>query len=236
MYHSKTVGVVVPACNEEVLICRVIQTMPDYVDRVYIVDDCSTDNTVAKARSCSDPRVIVIHHLKNKGVGAAIVSGYRQGLKDNMDLVAVMAGDNQMEPLELPRLLDPVVKKTADYAKGDRLSDPFLTKGMSRWRKFGNYLLTRLTRISSGYWYLQDPQNGYTVISGEALSRLDLAKIYPGYGYCNDFLTKLNVLGLSVTDIPIPARYGEEQSKIKYGRYIKKVSLLLLRNFAWRIT
>lgn len=140
-----------------------------------------------------------------------------------------------MDPAELPKLLDPIIEEKADYCKGDRLSRKELTLGMSSWRKFGNLLLTQITRISSGYWSIQDPQNGYTAISKEALSSLDLDSVYPQYGYCNDILVKLNVLGFRVQDIEIPARYGDEKSKIRYGRYIKKVSYLLFMNFLWRI-
>ncbi len=237
MYRGRSIGVVVPAYNEELLINKVIQTMPDYVDRIYVIDDCSTDRTFDVASDyLRDSRLKLIHHQNNKGVGAAIATGYRQALKDDINIVAVMAGDYQMDPLQLPRLLDPIVEGTADYCKGDRLSISELTKGMSRWRRSGNVILTRLTRISSGYWTLQDPQNGYTAINKETLTHLDLTKIYPRYGYCNDLLAKLNVLGAKVKDVQIPARYGEEKSKIKYGNYIRKVSLLLLRNFFWRIT
>ncbi|WP_051650993.1 glycosyltransferase family 2 protein [Lachnoclostridium phytofermentans] len=237
MYRGRSIGVVVPAYNEELLINKVIQTMPDYVDRIYVIDDCSTDRTFDVASDyLRDSRLKLIHHQNNKGVGAAIATGYRQALKDDINIVAVMAGDHQMDPLQLPRLLDPLVEGTADYCKGDRLSISELTKGMSRWRRSGNVILTRLTRISSGYWTLQDPQNGYTAINKETLTHLDLTKIYPRYGYCNDLLAKLNVLGAKVKDVQIPARYGEEKSKIKYGNYIRKVSLLLLRNFFWRIT
>jgi glycosyltransferase involved in cell wall biosynthesis len=235
MYREKKVGVVVPAYNEEALICKVIKNMPGYVDRIFVVDDCSTDRTVRTVLKCNDPRTFIRRHSENKGVGAAIATGYRLALEENMDLIAVMAGDDQMDPLELPKLLDPVADGIADYSKGDRLSKRELTRGMSNWRKFGNYLLTLLTRVSSGYWTLQDPQNGYTVISAKALARVDLSRLYPRYGYCNDLLVKLNVLGLSVVDVPIPARYGEEKSKIRYGKYICSVSLLLLRNFLWRI-
>lgn len=237
MYRGRSIGVVVPAYNEQLFIARVIETMPDYVDRIYVIDDCSTDRTfAATAQFFKEPRLKLTRHLHNKGVGAAIVTGYRQALNEEMDLVAVMAGDNQMDPLQLTKLLDPLVEGTAGYCKGDRLSRFELTKGMSRWRRLGNVILTRLTRISSGYRDLQDPQNGYTAISREALSRLELAKVYPRYGYCNDLLAKLNLLGVKVRDVQIPARYGREKSKIKYGNYIRKVSLLLLKNFLERIT
>lgn len=235
MYRDRLIGVVVPAYNEELLVAQVIETMPDYVDMIYVIDDCSTDQTLQIVQQNNDPRLKIIHHRKNQGVGAAIVTGYRQVINDKMDIAAVMAGDNQMDPAQLNKLLDPIVEGVADYAKGDRLSRPELTVGMSRWRKFGNRILTRLTRISSGYHNIQDPQNGYTAISTKILCRLDLSKIYPRYGYCNDLLAKLNVLGAEVIDVQIPARYDKEKSKIKYGNYIIKVSLLLLRNFFWRI-
>jgi glycosyltransferase involved in cell wall biosynthesis len=237
MYRGRSIGVVVPAYNEELLIAKTIQTMPDFVDWIYIIDDCSTDRTFEVATEyLSNSRLKLTRHLNNKGVGAAIATGYRQALNDKIDIAAVMAGDNQMDPFQLPKLLDPLVEGAADYCKGDRLSRSELTKGMSRWRRSGNVILTRLTRVSSGYWTIQDPQNGYTAITRETLSHLDLNKIYQRYGYCNDLLAKLNVLGAEVRDVQIPARYGEEKSKIKYGSYIRKVSLLLLRNFFWRIT
>jgi glycosyltransferase involved in cell wall biosynthesis len=237
MYRGRSISVVVPAYNEQLLIAKVIQTMPDYVDRIYVIDDCSTDRTFeVAAEYLKDSRLKLTRHLNNKGVGAAIATGYRRALNDEIDITAVMAGDNQMDPFQLLKLLDPLVEGAADYCKGDRLSRSELTKGMSRWRRTGNVILTRLTRVSSGYWKIQDPQNGYTAITRETLTHLDLNKIYPRYGYCNDLLAKLNVLGAKVRDVQIPARYCDEKSKIKYGSYIRKVSLLLLRNFFWRIT
>ncbi|MGI5970628.1 MAG: glycosyltransferase family 2 protein [Oscillospiraceae bacterium] len=236
MYRGKTIGIVIPAYNEELLISEVIQTMPDFVDRVYVIDDCSADQTYDKAASfLSDPRLKIKRHSKNQGVGAAIASGYRLALEDGMDIIAVMAGDNQMDPSQLTKLLDPIIGGTADYCKGDRMSRPELRTGMSRWRRFGNSILTRLTRISSGYRNVQDTQNGYTAISRDTLSRLEPDKIYPGYGYCNDLLTRLHVLGAIVKDVQIPARYGSENSKIRYCSFIRRVSLLIIKSFCWRI-
>lgn len=191
MYRDNLIGVVVPAYNEELLISKVIETMPGYVDSIYIIDDCSSDQTFNVASSFDEPRLKLTRHIKNRGVGAAIITGYKQALNDKMDIIAVMAGDNQMDPLQLYKLLDPIVEGTADYCKGDRLSSPELSTGMSSWRKFGNKILTKLTRISSGYSKIQDPQNGYTAISRQALSSINLDKVFHGYGYCNDILTKL---------------------------------------------
>lgn len=235
MYNKKTLGVVIPAYNEEELIADTIKSVPEFVDKVYIVNDGSTDKTAEIIRSFNHPRILCIDHGENLGVGAAIVSGYKQAVQDNIDIAVVMAGDNQMDPAHMIKLITPVIEGTADYTKGDRLSQSGNQIGMSRWRRFGNWLLTGLTRIVTGKWYINDPQNGYTAISLNALNKIDTDSIYPRYGYCNDLLVKLAVSGCRIVDIPMPARYGQEKSKIKYSRYIPRVSWLLFRVFLWRI-
>lgn len=235
MYQNKTLGVVVPAYNEELLIAATIRAVPEFVDKVYVVNDGSTDKTSETIRSFNHNRIHCIDHKQNRGVGAAIVSGYKQALKDNIDITVVMAGDNQMDPAHMIKLITPVVEGAADYAKGDRLSLPGNQIGMSKWRRFGNWVLTWLTRMAMGSRHISDPQNGYTAISRKALKRINLDTIYPYYGYCNDVLVKLAVYGCRIIDVPMPARYGHEKSKIKYSRYIPKVSLLLLRDFFWKL-
>lgn len=237
MYRERWIAVVVPAYNEELLIGPTLDTMPECVDRVYVVDDCSTDQTSARIgeREACDPRIVSLRHEVNSGVGAAIVTGYTAALADGMDIVAVMAGDNQMDPAFLPKLLDPVVDEKADYAVGNRLINPEFRKDMSRWRFCGNAALTLLTKIASGYWQLMDPQNGYTAISRRALETIPLDAVYPRYGYCNDILVRLNVYGFRVKNVPHPARYGLERSKIKYSSYIVRLSRLLLKDFLWRL-
>jgi len=237
MYKKHSIGVVVPAYNEEKLIGETLAGIPSFVDKIYVVDDASTDSTskVTRRFQEQDKRIVLIRHEKNGGVGAAIISGYKKALHEGQEVMAVMAGDNQMDPVQLTRLLDPVIDGKADYSKGNRLSSSVNKVGMSRWRRFGNFLLSNLTKMSSGYWHVQDPQNGYAVISRFALEQLNLDQLYTYYGYCNDLLTKLNVLGLRVLEVDMPARYGEEKSKIRYGAYIRKVSLLLLHNFFWRL-
>jgi hypothetical protein len=135
----------------------------------------------------------------------------------------------------MPSIIDPIIGNSADYTKGNRLLSPEYRKGMSRWRFVGNTILTILTKFSSGYWKLMDPQNGYTAISKRALERIDLNRIYPRYGYCNDLLVKLNVFGFRVMDVEMPSRYGREKSKIRYGKYIGKVSWLLFKDFFYRL-
>ncbi len=237
MYRDKKIGIVVPAYNEEPHIAAVLEGMPDFVDRVYVVDDASTDRTadIVRGFAVRDVRVSPLSHPVNRGVGGAIVTGYRRCLADDIDIAAVMAGDNQMDPNELTRLLDPIVDAKADYTKGDRTSRREHLVGMSLWRRSGNWLLKWLTRIAVGNLRLMDPQNGYTAASRDLLAVLPLDRLYPRYGYCNQLLLWVSVLRRQVVEVPMPARYLGEKSKIRYGVYIPKVSWLLLRLFVRRV-
>lgn len=236
-YRNKLIAVVVPAYNEEQLIGETLGGIPDYVARIYAVDDGSSDRTgeIIEEYARRDSRIFPIHHNPNKGVGAAITAGYRRAVEDGMDIAVVMAGDNQMDPVQLPLLLDPIIDSRADYTKGNRLISEAYRTGMSPWRSFGNSILTFLTKIASGYWQMMDPQNGYTAISTKALAELPLDDVYQGYGYCNNLLVWLNIHGMRVQDVAIPARYGREKSKIRYSTYIPRVSKLLLCNFLFRL-
>ena len=235
MYAGKKIGVVVPAYNEEEFIESVIRNIPNFIDAIFIVNDASTDSTAKIIKSLKQDRIYCINHNNNRGVGASIVSGYKIAIENNMDIVVVMAGDDQMDAAYLTRLLDPVIEQKADYAKGNRLYNLTYRRGMSNWRFFGNWILTILTKIASGYWKVRDPQNGYTAINRKALESINLDTLYPYYGYCNDLLVKLHIAGCKVIDIPIPSRYGTEKSKIEYSSYIRRVSLLLMRNFLLRL-
>lgn len=237
MFQNSHLCVVVPAYNEALLIKDTLASIPAGVDKIYVVNDASTDRTqeIIEEYVKQDPRVVPLCHEQNRGVGAAIMTGYKQGLLDRMQVFVVMAGDNQMDPEVLPSLVTPIVQNKADYTKGNRLLSPEYRKGMSKWRFIGNTILTFCTKFSSGYWKLMDPQNGYTAVSAHALERLNLDTIYPRYGYCNDLLVKLNVFGFRVMDVEMPARYGREQSKIRYGPYIWKVSWLLFKDFLYRL-
>jgi len=213
-------------------------------DRRVEGDDARLDRRVEgdETRRASDggtaaagPRVVPIRHETNRGRGGAVKTGYRAALDDDMDVVAVLDGDGQMDPAELDRLIDPVVSGAADYAKGDRLHDPADRREMSGWRLFGNGLLTLLTRVSSGYWGMSDPQNGFTAISREALEDLEFDRLYEDYGFLNDVLVQLNVAGARVVDVSMRARYGDEESGIQYRSFVPRLSLLLLRRFVWRL-
>lgn len=251
MHRDASIGVVVPAYNEGAFVGEVLDTMPAFVDQVYAVDDCSTDETwseiQARARqpvtvgAATDgglrtlDRVVPIRHEINRGRGAAVKTGYRHALEDGMDVVAVMDADGQMEPAELERLIEPVIAGRADYAKGNRLDDPAHWRGMSRWRLFGNVVLTLLTRIASGYGSMRDPQNGYTAISAATLASLDLDGLYDEYGFLNDVLVELNARDRRIADVSIPAVYGDEESGIRYSTFVPALSGLLLRGLLRRI-
>ena len=241
MYKGKKIAVVVPAYNEREFIAHTIVTIPHFVDRIYAVDDASTDDTyeIASDIARQNGRLTVIKRPKNEGVGAAIISGHKEALKDNMDVMAIMAGDGEMDPAMLDKVLDPVVEGKADYAKGNRFSTPQHKKGMSAWRIFGSFLLTYLTRIASGYWHMSDSQHGYTAISSDTLQKIALHQLYKGFAFENDMLVKLNVIGARVADIPMPTtaslRYSKRYSKIRYPSFIVKTSWLLLKDFFWRL-
>jgi glycosyltransferase involved in cell wall biosynthesis len=239
MYQNKKIAVVVPAYNEELLIQKVITTIPTFVDKIIVVDDKSSDGTVAIVQECQksfSEKLILIQHTENGGVGKAITSGYKRALEENMDIVAVMAGDAQMDPEELPKLLDPIVDDETDYTKGNRLFSGEAWKIIPKYRYLGNAFLSLLTKIASGYWHVTDSQTGYTAISAEALKTLRLDRLYPRYGYPNHLLTKLNVYNFRVKDVPIRPVYNVgEKSGIRLNKVIPTISWLLLKCFFWRM-
>jgi glycosyltransferase involved in cell wall biosynthesis len=237
MYKGKSIAVVVPAFNECRLVKRTLDSVPSYVDRLYAVNDASTDATLSimLEQAERDTRISVINRQTNGGVGASIVLGYKMALKERIDIVAVMAGDGQMDPQFLPDLLDPIIEGKAEYTKGNRLFREDLRGQMTSWRYFGNVVLTYLNKIASGYWDVVDPQNGYTAITRRALSILDLDRIYPRFAFENDMLVKLNIHDVRVLNMPIPARYGEEKSRITYGSFIAGTSAFFVRAFCWRL-
>ncbi|MDA2932729.1 glycosyltransferase family 2 protein [Acidobacteria bacterium AH-259-D05] len=244
MYVGHSVGIVLPAFNEERLLGPTIDSVPDWVDRIYVVDDASTDGTMAVARRHAekDPRVCLIQHEVNQGPGGAIISGYRRAVQDSCDLVVGACADNQMPLDEIPRLLDPLVNGKADYVKGNRFMDRnravvIIPQGMPRIRVFGNILITALTKIASGYYSVADVVEGFTAITREAIKRVDWSKAWQRYGYPMGFLILLNAFRIHVVEVPRTAIYlpGERQTQIKPLSYIPSVAPMLLRGFFWRL-
>jgi glycosyltransferase involved in cell wall biosynthesis len=236
MLEGKRVAVVVPAFDEERLVGETLAGIPDFVDRVFVVDDASRDETAARAQAVGDPRIEVLRHASNAGVGAAVVTGYRRALDEEVDVTCVMNADNQMDPAELRALVEPVARGEVDYAKANRLVSGEAWTVIPRTRYLGNAVLSLLTKISSGYWHVADSQAGYTALSLDALRRLDLGRLYPRYGFPNDMLVHLNVQNARVRDVASRPIYGiGEQSGIKLRSVVPRISWLLFKAFWWRM-
>jgi len=233
--------VVVPAYNEEKLIGRVIETMPDFVDKIIVVDDCSSDSTCARVKkyleeSSLDGRLELIEHTENQGVGGAIATGYKWCSDQKVDVAVVMAGDAQMDPADMPALIEPVVLGLADYAKGNRLFTGDAWRQIPRVRYLGNSAMSFLTKIASGYWHVADSQSGYTAINLKALETIAWDWMYKGYGQPNDLLVRLNIYNFRVRDIPIRPIYNiGEKSGIKPLWMVPRLSWLLFRLFIKRM-
>jgi glycosyltransferase involved in cell wall biosynthesis len=215
--------------------------MPEWVDHVVVVDDCSQDETANQVRayeSRMDGRLHLICHHANQGVGGAIASGYKwcRDHENSVDVAVVMAGDAQMDPTDLPALLDPVVSGEVDYAKGNRLFTGDAWNQIPKVRYLGNSMLSLLTKIASGYWHVADSQSGYTAINAKALTVIDWDKMYRRYGQPNDLLVRLNVHNFRVADVPVTPVYNiGENSGMRPLRMIPRLLWLLLKLFTYRM-
>lgn len=239
MIENKRIGIVVPAYNEEKLIDQVLETIPSFVDRVFVVDDFSDDQTAEVIKSYvhkAPYRFSLIRHVENQGVGGAIVTGYKKAVEEKIDVVAVMAGDAQMDPADLERIVLPVVRGETDYAKGNRLFRGESWEMIPHYRYLGNSVLSLLTKIASGYWHIADSQSGYTAISLVVLRSLNLDAIYKRYGMPNDLLIRLNINNFRVKDVSVRPIYNiGEKSGIRLTTIIPKISWLLLKGFLTRM-
>jgi glycosyltransferase involved in cell wall biosynthesis len=233
VYKDLKIAAVVPAYNESKLIGKTIMTMPDYVDHIVVINDCSTDDTSAQARAVGDPRVTVIDHEVNTGVGGSIVDGHRRALELGADVNVVMAGDAQMDPAFLPDLLDPIADHGYEFTKANRFYSRTSYAGMPFMRVLGSIALSFATKVASGYWNLFDPQNGYTAVRRSALNRVSLDRIARGYSFENDLLIWLNIANARAKDVPVPAAYGEEVSSMRLHKVVVPIGSLLFFGF-WR--
>ena len=238
MYKNKKIAVVVPCYNEETQIEHVIQTMPEYVDQIVVVDDSSKDKTVEVIENLTkaDSKIKLIKEKQNRGCGGALATGYIWARDNGFDVVVRMDGDGQMDPSELKLLLDPVVSGETDYAKGNRLFTGEAFEMIPKSRYFGNAILTLLTKIASGYWHVADSQSGYTAMNKNILKTLDWRFMYTRYGQPNHLLIMLNVYNFRVRDVPVKPIYGiGEKSGIKIKKVMFTLSWLLFKNFLWRM-
>jgi glycosyltransferase involved in cell wall biosynthesis len=210
MFKGRRIAVVVPAFNEAGKIARTLRSIPGFVDHVKVVDDASGDGTGRIARRSQRRGLVVLCHDRNRGVGAAIATGYRAAFAAGAEVTAVMAGDSQMDPADLAALIEPVAFGRADYAKGNRFAWPGVYRVMPLSRALGNFVLSHLTRLASGYGEVFDSQCGYTAANRRALAIILSGPVFPRYGYPNDILCRLGGHGARVVDVAVRPVYGPD--------------------------
>jgi dolichol-phosphate mannosyltransferase len=227
MIEGLRVAVVIPAYRVARELPRVVEEMPEGVDRIIIVDDASPDNSSGALSLVIDSRLQIIVHDANQGVGGATVTGMRAALQDGADVVVKCDGDGQMDPRAIPALVHPIAAGWADHVKGSRYHHSKELAAMPRWRLVGNIGLTLLTKLSSGYWNVLDPVNGFFATRSKVLENIYLAELSRRYFFETDLLIRLNIIEARVADLPQPARYGAEQSSLSVTR--------ALWDFPWRL-
>ncbi len=234
--HTHRIGAVIPCFRVTRHILGVIKSIGTEVERIYVVDDCCPDGTGDFVeRENRDPRVRVLRIKVNQGVGGAVMHGYRQAVADGMDVIVKLDGDGQMDARMLPRLVQPIFDGRADYTKGNRFYDLSRIGRMPPLRIFGNSVLSLMAKLSTGYWGMFDPANGYTAISARVAAHLPLDNISRRYFFETDILFRLNILRAVVLDIPMHAIYGDETSHLRIGRILPEFLAKHARNFAKRI-
>lgn len=236
MSISPTIAVIIPCYKVREHILAVISGMGAEVSKIYVVDDCCPDgsgNYVSE--NCHDKRVIILRHEVNQGVGGAVMTGYQAGIKDGIDILVKVDGDGQMDPELIPRFIAPIAAGEADYTKGNRFFDLEEIRAMPKMRLFGNAVLSFMTKLSSGYWDLFDPTNGFTAIHKDAARHLPFNKISRRYFFETDMLFRLNTLRAVVIDIPMDAKYGDEVSNLKISKVVGEFFTKHVRNFMKRI-
>lgn len=236
MYRNKKIAVVIPAYNAPNHIMKVISGLPLFIDAIIVVDDKCPRETgkIAQARTRDDARVHVVFHEKNQGVGGATLTGYQKAFGLGCDIAIKMDSDDQMDPVYIPHLLEPLVTCQAGYTKGNRFFDLRKLRNMPSMRLIGNSILSFLVKVCSGYWYLMDPTNGYTAITRETFEKINFRKIARSYFFETDMLINLNIYRTVIRDIPIPARYGDEESSLRIHKIMYRFPFRLFKGLVKR--
>lgn len=230
------IAVVIPCYRVSAKVLSVLALIGPEVKAIYVIDDACPEGTGSLvSEQCGDPRVRVIHHQTNRGVGAAVLTGYRAALDDAMDILVKVDGDGQMDPALIMDFACPILDGQADYTKGNRFYDPDGLSAMPRERLLGNAALSLINKWSSGYWNLFDPTNGYTAIHASVAARLDFSKISQRYFFESDMLFRLNLLRAVVVDVPMTAHYADETSNLRIARVVPEFSAGHMRNFLKRL-
>ncbi len=235
MYKDKRIAVIIPAYNVENYITEVLRSLQDFVDHIIVVDDASQDRTYERCKDFDDKRIIVLRHPQNLGVGGATTTGFKMAMKLDADVAVKMDGDGQMDAVHLKKLIEPLITEGYSYAKGNRFLHSQALKTMPKLRLFGNFAMTFMTKLTSGYWHIFDPQNGYIAVRKDALNDLDLDQIAKRYFFENDMLVNLNIHNHRVKDVPIPAIYGNQPSFMKIHQILISFPFYLFKRFWSRI-
>lgn len=239
MYKSKRLAVSIPAYNEELLIQDTLKSIPEFVDDIIIVNDGSQDKTADKVneymKSSNDNRINFIDSKINEGLGATIIKAHEKAIANGADIILVMAGDNQMDPNYIPKLVDPIIDNDYDYTKGNRYVDFDSLRKMPLFRVIGNTFITFLCKFSTGYWSVADPLNGYTAIKSSVFSNLNIRRIGKRYDFELTLFSELYLINSKIKDVFIPARYGREKSTIKIFRESFRTLGVLFRAFIRRM-
>ena len=233
---SPKIAVVIPCYKVRKHILGVLTQIGQEVDRIYIIDDCCPDDSGDFVeKRCKDERVMVIRNLQNQGVGGAVMTGYQAAISEGMEIIVKVDGDGQMDPRLIPDFIEPILAGYADYTKGNRFFDLEEIRAMPKLRIFGNAVLSFMTKISSGYWDLFDPTNGYTAIHTDVARHLPFIKMSRRYFFETDMLFRLNLLRAVVIDIPMDAKYGDEVSNLKASKIVGEFFFKHIRNLGKRI-
>jgi dolichol-phosphate mannosyltransferase len=233
---SDSIAVVIPSFRVTRHILGVISRIGSDVNHIYVVDDKCPDNSGNFVReNCRDPRVKVIYHIENEGVGGAVMTGYKAAISDGASVIVKIDGDGQMDPGLIPVFVRPILDGHSDYTKGNRFFNLEQVRAMPPLRLFGNAMLSFMTKLSSGYWDIFDPTNGYTAIHAEVVLRLPLNKISRRYFFESDMLFRLNAMNAVVVDVPMDAIYGDESSNLKISKIVTEFLGKNIKNFFKRL-
>jgi glycosyltransferase involved in cell wall biosynthesis len=235
MPDAKT-AIVMPCYRVSRHVKDVIESIPDSIDHIIVVDDACPENSGKAAESVGRGNVTVVYHARNTGVGGAVVTGYRKAMELGCDIMVKMDGDGQMDPDYLGPLMEPVIQDGADYTKGNRFKDFKRLKTMPATRLFGNSALSFLVKLASGYWNVMDPTNGFTAIHRRVLGELNLEKISRRFFFESDMLINLRLVNAVVQDVDMPARYGAEGSTLNVWKALLQFPLRLFQGFLRRMT
>jgi glycosyltransferase involved in cell wall biosynthesis len=230
-----SIAVIIPAYRAEKHILKVLAAIPRFVSSIVVVDDCSPDCTAELVRGCIDPRICLVSHQTNQGVGGAVLTGYKKAVELGANIIVKMDSDCQMDPAYLIPLIAPILTNQADYTKGNRFLHADQIKSMPLIRRIGNAGLSFLTKAASGYWNIFDPSNGYTAIHASIVPLLDTNKLHRRFFFESSMLIQLGMIRAVIQDVEIPAKYQDEVSSLSEWKALFEYPPRLLAGFLRRL-